>query len=131
MRYRPSELIEVRQAGKKGRGVFARKSIRKGRVIERAPVVVMQVREIFGAGPRTTLTEYVFSWGRGKVAFACGYGALYNHSYQPNAAYYAARRAGAGLRGPARHQGGRGDHRELQRRPGPAQESCLYAVQPD
>lgn len=90
MRYRPSELIEVRQAGKKGRGVFARKRIRKGRVIERAPVVVMQVREVFGAGPRTTLADYVFSWGRGKVAFACGYGALYNHSYEPNAVYYAA-----------------------------------------
>ena len=89
MRYRPSELIEMRQAGTKGRGVFARKAIRKGHVIERAPVIVMQVREIFGPAPRTTLADYVFSWGRGKVAFACGYGALYNHSYQPNAAYYA------------------------------------------
>ncbi|HEY2889773.1 MAG TPA: SET domain-containing protein [Dongiaceae bacterium] len=89
MRYRPSELIEMRQAGSKGRGVFARKLIRRGRVIERAPVIVMQVREVFGSAPRTTLADYVFSWGRGKVAFACGYGALYNHSYQPNAAYYA------------------------------------------
>ena len=88
MRYTPSDLIEVRRAGKKGRGVFARKNIRRGAVIERVPVVVMRVQEIFGNAPRTRLADYVFSWGRGKVAFACGYGALYNHSYQPNAEYY-------------------------------------------
>jgi len=88
MRYAHSELIEVRQARKKGRGVFARRNIRRGTVIERVPVVVMRVQEIFSKAPRTKLADYVFSWGRGKVAFACGYGALYNHSYQPNAEYY-------------------------------------------
>ena len=89
MRYAHSGLIEVRQARKKGRGVFARKNIRRGTVIERVPVVVMRVQEIFSKAPRTTLADYVFSWGHGKVAFACGYGALYNHSFQPNAEYYA------------------------------------------
>src|SRR6266481_3396376 len=88
MRYAHSELIEVRQARKKGRGVFARRNIPRGTVIERVPVVVMRVQEIFSNAPRTKLADYVFSWGRGKVAFACGYGALYNHSYQPNAEYY-------------------------------------------
>ena len=88
MRYAHSELSEVRQARKKGRGVFARRNIRRGTVIERVPVVVMRVQEIFSNAPRTKLADYVFSWGRGKVAFACGYGALYNHSYQPNAEYY-------------------------------------------
>jgi hypothetical protein len=88
MRYAHSELIEVRPARKKGRGVFARKKIRRGTVIERVPVVVMRVQEIFSNAPRTKLADYVFSWGRGKLAFACGYGALYNHSYQPNAEYY-------------------------------------------
>ena len=83
MRYAHSELIEVRQARKKGRGVFARRKIRRGTVIERVPVVVMRVQEIFSNAPRTKLADYVFSWGRGKVAFACGYGALYNHSYHP------------------------------------------------
>jgi SET domain-containing protein len=89
MRYAHSELIEVRQARKKGRGVFARKKIRRGTVIERVPVVVMRVQEIFSKAPRTTLADYVFSWGPGKVAFSCGYGALYNHSFEPNAEYYA------------------------------------------
>ena len=88
MRYQQNALIEVRHAGKKGRGVFARKRIGKGGLIERVPVVVMKVSEIFNPGPRVTLADYVFSWGRGKVAFSCGYGALYNHSYEPNAVYY-------------------------------------------
>src|SRR5258708_34465829 len=83
MRYAHSELIEVRLARKKGRGVFARKNIRRGTVIERVPVVVMRGQEVFTNAPRTKLADYVFSWGRGKLAFACGYGALYNHSYQP------------------------------------------------
>jgi SET domain-containing protein len=89
MRYAHSGLIEVRQARKKGRGVFARKKIKRGTVIERVPVVVMRVQEIFTRAPRTTLADYVFSWGRGKVAFSCGYGALYNHSFEPNAEYHA------------------------------------------
>jgi SET domain-containing protein len=72
MRYAHSNLIEVRQARKKGRGVFARRNIRRGTVIERVPVVVMRVQEIFSKAPRTTLVDYVFSWGHGKVAFACG-----------------------------------------------------------
>ena len=66
MRYAHSRLIEVRQARKKGRGVFARKNIRRGTVIERVPVVVMRVQEIFSKAPRTTLADYVFSWGHGK-----------------------------------------------------------------
>jgi hypothetical protein len=53
MRYAHSELIEVWQARKKGRGVFARKSIRHGTVIERVPVVVMRVQEVFSNAPRT------------------------------------------------------------------------------
>ena len=115
MRYAHSELIEVRPAGKKGRGVFARKKIRRGTVIERVPVVVMRVQEIFSNAPRTKLADYVFSWGRGKLAFACGYGALYNHSYQPNAEYYGKGTANPGLRRPSRHRSGRRDHGELQR----------------
>ena len=53
--------------------------------------------------------------GRGKVAFACGYGALYNHSYQPNADYYASGQRDSGVRRPSRHQSGRRDNGELQR----------------
>lgn len=91
MRYAHSKLIEVRRAGKKGRGVFAREKIGRGDVIERVPMIVLEAREIIsGKLPPTTLDDYIFVWKRGKIAFACGYGSLYNHNFQPNAEYYPA-----------------------------------------
>ena len=83
-----SDLIEVRRSSKKGRGVFARKPIREGTIIERAPVVLIPVGEVFSNAPRTKLADYVFNWGSDTVALVLGYGSLYNHSYQPNASYY-------------------------------------------
>jgi hypothetical protein len=83
-----SDLIEVRRSPRKGRGVFARKPIRKGTVIERAPIVLIPVGEVFSNAPRTKLADYVFNWGSDTVALVLGYGSLYNHSYQPNASYY-------------------------------------------
>lgn len=88
MPYLHSELIEVRQVRKKGRGVFARTRIPKGTVIERVPVIVVPVQEIFSQAPQSKLADYVFRWGRDMVAVALGYGSLYNHSYQPNARFY-------------------------------------------
>ncbi|MCI0429907.1 MAG: SET domain-containing protein [Rhodospirillales bacterium] len=82
-----SELIEVRQTRKKGRGVFARRLIRKGTLIERVPVIVVPVGEVFTPAPQSTLADYVFKWGRKTVAVALGYGSLYNHSYRPNARF--------------------------------------------
>jgi len=88
MPYVHSELIEVRWSRKKGRSVFARKPIRKGTVIERAPIILVPMREIFVAAPKSKLSDYVFAWGRDTVAVVLGYGSLYNHSYRPNALYY-------------------------------------------
>jgi SET domain-containing protein len=82
-----SDAIEVRQIKGKGRGVFARRAIRSGEVIERVPVIVLPIEEIGGEDGRTRLSDYCFLWGRGTVALALGYGSLYNHSYQPNARY--------------------------------------------
>jgi len=83
-----SDLVEVRWTRKKGRGVFARQHIRKGTVIERAPVILLPTKEVFSKAPRTALADYVFTWGSNEVAVVLGYGSLYNHSYQPNAEYY-------------------------------------------
>jgi SET domain-containing protein len=82
-----SDLIMVKRAPKKGRGVFARKPIAKGTVIERVPVILVPVQEIFNPDRPSVLADYVFAWGRGKVAVALGYGSLYNHSYRPNARF--------------------------------------------
>jgi SET domain-containing protein len=88
MTHRPSQLIEIRWIGKKGRGIFARTNIQKSTVIERAPVVVFPVQEIFGSSGDSKLSEYVFEWENGQVAIALGYGSLYNHSHRPNADFY-------------------------------------------
>ena len=85
MPLKQSAAIEVKRIKGKGRGVFARRPIRKGEVIERVPVIVLPAEEVVGG---TTLASYAFKWGRGRAALALGYGSLYNHSYRPNARYW-------------------------------------------
>src|SRR3982751_6561045 len=84
MPLRQSDAIEVKRVKGKGRGVFARRLIRKGEVIERVPMLVLPNEES-ESGP--VLSHYCFAWGKGTVALALGYGSLYNHSYRPNARY--------------------------------------------
>lgn len=78
--------IEIREADSKGRGVFATRDIRAGEIIEDAPVIVLPAdqRE---AVLRTHLYEYVYQWGKDRVAVCLGWGSLYNHSRNPNARY--------------------------------------------
>lgn len=79
-----TDCIEVKQVKGKGRGVFARRRIPKGAVIERVPMIVFPNEE---SEPGTNLFTYLFTWGKGTVGLALGYGSLYNHSYRPNARY--------------------------------------------
>ncbi len=82
-----SDLIAVKRVKGKGRGVFARRAIREGEVIERVPVLVLRLEEIQDSDGWTGLAGYCFLWGEGTVALALGYGSLYNHSFDPNARY--------------------------------------------
>jgi len=82
-----SEAVMVRNIKGKGRGVFARRPIEKGEIIERVPVIVLPVEQVGDDPGRHDLAAYVFEWGRRTVALALGYGSLYNHSYEPNARY--------------------------------------------
>jgi SET domain-containing protein len=82
-----SEKVEVKWVRGKGRGVFARRPIREGEVIERVPVLVLPAGEVEGPDGWADLASYCFVWGRGTLALALGYGSLYNHSYRPNARY--------------------------------------------
>jgi uncharacterized protein len=82
-----SGLIEVKRAKGKGRGVFARRRIREGDVIERVPVLVLPDGDETEVAGWEGLAGYCFVWGKGTVALALGYGSLYNHSYGPNARY--------------------------------------------
>ncbi len=87
MTFEPSEAVEVRQAEGKGLGVFARRPIRKGEVIERVPLLILNAEEYAAGVDKSLLAGYVFAWGEGQYALALGYGSLYNHSYRPNAVY--------------------------------------------
>jgi uncharacterized protein len=80
-----SDAIEVKRVRGKGRGVFARRPIEAGEVVETCPVLVLPAGAIedISAG----IGGYVFEWGRGKLALALCYGSLYNHSYRPKACY--------------------------------------------
>ena len=87
MALRQSDKVEVRRVRGKGRGVFARRPIEAGEVIESCPVLVLPARQIGDDPGRHALADFTFAWGRGTVALALGYGSLYNHSYEPNARY--------------------------------------------
>ena len=87
MVFRQSDAIEVKRIKGKGRGVFARRAIAKGEVIERVPVLVMTSDDYAKGLAQTPLKDYCFAWGVDQVVLALGYGSLYNHSYKPNARY--------------------------------------------
>jgi SET domain-containing protein len=82
-----SSAIEVKSIRGKGRGVFARRPIAEGEIIERVPVIVLPAGQVGEEPERHPLADYVFEWGPRTVALALGYGSLYNHSYEPNARY--------------------------------------------
>jgi uncharacterized protein len=82
-----SDAIEIKRVRGKGRGVFARRLIRRGKVIERVPVLVLASEEVRDARSWSGLAGYCFLWGEDRLALALGYGSLYNHSYRPNARY--------------------------------------------
>lgn len=74
--------IEVRPSLIAGNGVFARRPIREGALIEECPVLVL--RDV-----PEELADYVVDWrpGSGARALPLGYGALYNHADAPNAGW--------------------------------------------
>lgn len=84
----------VRNRGQGGRGVFARRAIAAGELVERVPVLLIPKAEVFGGGPlvdrSVSVSWYVFNWMTADgdhVALSLGYGSIYNHSETPNARY--------------------------------------------
>ena len=68
-----------------GKGVFASQNIKKGEVIEIAPILVLEFTDFINT-KWNKLFEYYF-WMDDYVALALGYGSLYNHSKNPNCKY--------------------------------------------
>ena len=82
------ESICVKDTGKYGRGIYATRDIKIGEIIEISPVVVSPKSE-WKYLKETVLFNYCFSWGENyeHTAIVLGYGSLFNHSYNPNAAF--------------------------------------------
>lgn len=81
-------MIFIGNCLNKGRGVFARRKINGGELIESAPVLLVPSDECSYL-KNTILENYCFRCGPNQehAAIAMGYGSLYNHSYTPNAVY--------------------------------------------
>ena len=84
-----SEYLYIDNTKDKGRGVFTRKKIAEGTIIEISPVIVMtgEDRKLLD---QTLLHDYIFLWGKNKdqCCMALGYIAIYNHAYQSNCEYF-------------------------------------------
>lgn len=83
------QYLYLKQTAGKGRGVFTRKKIEAGQVIEESPVIVMSAEERIHID-KTLLHDYIFEWGIHKenCCMALGLIALYNHSYESNCEYF-------------------------------------------
>lgn len=85
------EKIYIAPSTIHGYGVFAKTRILKGEIIEECPVIKMELDE--NSNCWHVLESYRFNWpcGVGKdvqyQAMPAGYGAIYNHSNNSNAAW--------------------------------------------
>lgn len=70
----------------KGQGVFANVDFKKGEIIEKAPILLMPIKE-FEHIKKTKLYYYFFEYTNSHFAIVLGHGSLYNHSFTPNARY--------------------------------------------
>ena len=85
-----SEKIYIKQSKilDAGRGVFAKRDIKKDELIEKCPVVEVPKYDVSNVREGILVT-YFFYFGKNKqrLAIALGFGSIYNHSYKPNATY--------------------------------------------
>lgn len=80
--------IGWQKAGTKGRGVFARRALRKGEVIEISPVITMDKNSVPDNGdpPDGYALEWDLETKRQEYCMPLGYVMMYNHSSKPNIA---------------------------------------------
>ena len=71
-----------------GRGVFARRDIKKDEIIESCPIIEVPKNDRSNLS-ESILVTYFFYFGKNKkrVVLALGFGSIYNHSYKPNAIF--------------------------------------------
>jgi SET domain-containing protein len=71
-----------------GRGVYARRDIKKNETIERCPIIEVPEHDMANL-KESILVTYFFYFGKNKerLVVALGFGSIYNHTYKPNAIY--------------------------------------------
>ena len=71
-----------------GRGVYARRDIKKGEIVERCPIIEVPKHDMSNL-KESILVPYFFYFGKNKerLAIALGFGSIYNHSDKPNSTY--------------------------------------------
>jgi uncharacterized protein len=85
-----SNNVYIKQSGipNAGRGVFARRDIKKDEIIERCPVIEVPKYDMANL-KESILVTYFFYFGkkRERSIVALGFGSIYNHTYKPNATF--------------------------------------------
>ena len=86
---KPNNTIYVAISSIHGRGVFAQQDITIGALIEECPIIKMRLQEMT-VRKQMLLNYYAFMIDEQNefTGIALGYGSLYNHSDNCNAAYY-------------------------------------------
>lgn len=68
----------------KGFGVFARRDLAAGSLVELAPITRFPGEIVTATRRDDPSRQHVFTWGPGELAHLWGLGSLYNHSRRPN-----------------------------------------------
>jgi len=85
-------LLEIKYISpKKGKGIFAKKVIKKGTLVEKAHIILISNKE-YEKIQDTILYQYVFEWDDPNKpdflnAIALSQCQFFNHSYKPNLKY--------------------------------------------
>jgi len=83
-----ADHLEIRMVEGKGRGVFTTKSIKKGALVEVAPVIPISNAD-YEMVSYTEIGSYLFTLGETKRSvLALGYASLYNHAGDLNNCEY-------------------------------------------
>jgi SET domain-containing protein len=85
---KPSKKVQLSQSkiSEAGRGLFATVPIKKGEIIEQAPIIMLK-GEAKALKSSELYNYYFITEDKESAAIALGFGSLYNHSYSPNATY--------------------------------------------
>lgn len=82
--------LYIAETNDKGRGIFCLIPLPADKIIEVAPVIVMNEHER-SLLDKTLLHDYIFEWtpeGAQMCCMALGYVPIYNHSYASNCEYF-------------------------------------------